>query len=503
MEKGLGFLLYCITAGSCSGAMCLSFFYSMQRKALRRLFIYQIMYSMSSGCLQGRSGILPHAERRMRQGRPQQRMHTVAMSSTSDARVLVIGSGGREHALAWKFGASPSCSQVYVAPGNAGTAGEPQLTNVALDPSNHKKVIDFCKEKGVSFVVVGPEQPLVDGLVDSLTSAGVTAFGPTANAAQLEGSKAFMKNLCKKYNIPTADYNVFDSPEEAKAYIRAHGAPIVVKTSGLAAGKGVIVAMTNEEAFKAVDDMMIHSTFGSAGTKIVVEEFLTGEEASFFALIDGATCIPLVGAQDHKAVGEGDTGPNTGGMGSYSPAPVLTQNIIDQVMKDIIVPTAEGMISEGCPFRGVLFAGLMIKDGKAKLLEHNVRFGDPECQSLMVRMKSDLFETLDAALKGVSDIDLEWDPNPSLTVVVAAKGYPGSYAKGSVIEGLDTVTGAKVFHAGTTLKDGKVVSAGGRVLGVTATGSTVAEAQKKAYAAVDQIIYPDGFCRRDIGWRAV
>ncbi len=434
-------------------------------------------------------------------------MQIFVQSSSGDTNVLVVGSGGREHALAWKFGMSPSCGHVFVAPGNAGTGVEENVTNVSsLNPSNHDAVIEFCKEKGVGFVVVGPEQPLVDGLVDSLASAGITAFGPTAGAAQLEGSKAFMKNLCKKYNIPTAEYNVFENPEDAKAYVKTHGAPIVVKTSGLAAGKGVIVAQTEDEALKAIDDMMIHSAFGSAGTQIVIEEFLTGEEASFFALIDGATCIPLVGAQDHKAVGEGDTGPNTGGMGSYSPAPVLTQDIIDQVMKDIVVPTAEGMISEGYPFRGVLFAGLMIKDGKAKLLEHNVRFGDPECQSLMVRLQSDLLETLQAALRGEA-IALEWDPNPSLTVVVAANGYPGSYAKGTVIRGLETVTNAKVFHAGTDLdENGQVISTGGRVLGITATGKTVAEAQAKAYSAVDQIVpdmYPDGFVRRDIGWRAV
>lgn len=436
-----------------------------------------------------------------------QRLQVYMQSSSGDTNVLVVGSGGREHALAWKFGTSPSCGQVFVAPGNAGTGVEENVTNVSdLNPSNHDAVIRFCQEHGVGFVVVGPEQPLVDGLVDSLTSAGITAFGPTAGAAQLEGSKAFMKNLCKKYNIPTAEYNVFENPEDAKAYVASRGAPIVVKTSGLAAGKGVIVAQTEEEALKAIDDMMIHSAFGSAGTQIVIEEFLTGEEASFFALIDGATCIPLVGAQDHKAVGEGDTGPNTGGMGSYSPAPVLTQDIIDQVMREIVVPTAEGMIAEGYPFRGVLFAGLMIKDGKAKLLEHNVRFGDPECQSLMVRLKSDLLETLQAALRGES-IDLEWDPNPSLTVVVAANGYPGSYAKGTVIKGLENITSAKVFHAGTDVdENGQVISTGGRVLGITATGKTVAEAQAKAYSAVDEILpdmYPDGFVRRDIGWRAV
>lgn len=435
------------------------------------------------------------------------RAHAVRVLASS-GNVLVVGSGGREHALAWKFSASPSVSTVYCAPGNAGTGVEHNINNVKLNPSNHDQVIKFCKEKNIGFVLVGPEQPLVEGLVDSLTSAGITAFGPSASAARLEGSKEFMKNLCRKYNIPTATYEVFDTPEDAKAYVKQHGAPIVVKTSGLAAGKGVILCQTVEEATKAIDDMIIGQIFGSAGNTIVVEEFLTGEEASFFALIDGETCIPLVGAQDHKAVGEGDTGPNTGGMGSYSPAPVLTQAIIDQVMDDIVRPTASGMVAEGCPFRGVLFAGLMIENGKAKLLEHNVRFGDPECQSIMVRLKSDLLETLQGALRGEA-MDLDWDPNPSLTVVVAANGYPGSYAKGTVINGLDTVPTdlAKVFHAGTDLDDsGRVVSTGGRVLGITATGNSVAEAQKKAYEAVDLIIpsmYPDGFVRRDIGWRAL
>jgi phosphoribosylamine--glycine ligase len=425
-------------------------------------------------------------------------------SAGSNMNVLVIGSGGREHALAWKMAQSPSCNQLFVAPGNAGTELEPNMiTMPSLNPSNHKAVIDFCKEKQVGFVVVGPEQPLVEGLVDSLSAAGITAFGPSAAAAQLEGSKAFMKNILRKYNIPTAFYEVFDNPTDAKAYIKAHGAPIVVKTSGLAAGKGVIVAQTEEEAFAAVDDMLIKGTFGNAGERIVIEEFLDGEEASFFALIDGETCIPLVGAQDHKAVGDGDTGPNTGGMGSYSPAPVLTPELQEQVMRDLIYPTARGMAAEGTPFRGVLFAGLMIdSSGKAKLLEHNVRFGDPECQSLMVRLRSDLLDTLQGALRGEA-IPLEWDPSPSLTVVLAAKGYPGSYGKGAPINGLESVTGAKVFHAGTAMKDGQVVSAGGRVLGVTALGKDVAEAQAKAYAAVDQIDFADGFCRRDIGWRAV
>lgn len=378
------------------------------------------------------------------------------------------------------------------------------MTTVSqLNPSNHKSVIDFCREKDIGFVMVGPEQPLVEGLVDALTSAGVTAFGPSAAAAELEGSKAFMKNLCRKYNIATAQYEVFDNTEDAKAFIKAHGTPIVVKTSGLAAGKGVIVANTIEEAFQAVDDMIINGLFGGAGSTIVVEEFLTGEEASFFALIDGETCIPLAGAQDHKAVGEGDTGPNTGGMGSYSPAPVLTQELQDRVMREIVEPTAQGMVAEGVPFRGVLFAGVMVgPDGSPKLLEHNVRFGDPECQSLMVRLEGDLLDALQSALQGKSTV-LDWSDDSSLTVVMAAKGYPGAYQKGSVIEGLDNIQGAKVFHAGTALRNGKVVSSGGRVLGVTSMGKNVLEAQEKAYKAVDSIVFPDGFFRKDIGWRAV
>ncbi|EFN58527.1 hypothetical protein CHLNCDRAFT_34136 [Chlorella variabilis] len=417
--------------------------------------------------------------------------------------VLVVGSGGREHALAWKMAQSPTCGTLYVAPGNAGTQLEPSMVTLPqLNTSNHQQVIDFCREKGVDFVMVGPEQPLVEGMVDALTAAGITAFGPTAAAAQLEGSKAFMKNICRKYNIPTAQYETFTNPADAKAFITQCGAPIVVKTSGLAAGKGVIVAQTLEEAYQAVDDMMVNNAFGSAGATVVVEEFLSGEEASFFAFIDGENCIPLVGAQDHKAVGEGDTGLNTGGMGSYSPAPVLTPQIERQAMEQLVYPTARGMCAEGTPFRGVLFAGLMIKEGQAKLLEHNVRFGDPECQSLMVRLQSDLLESMLAQCRG-EQVKLEWSADPSLTVVLAAKGYPGPYSKGGAIHNLEAVTGAKVFHAGTSMKDGQVVSTGGRVLGVTATGKDVLEAQQKAYAAVDTIAFPDGFCRHDIGWRAV
>lgn len=374
----------------------------------------------------------------------------------------------------------------------------PRLLRGLLQPARV-----LCREKRVDFVLVGPEQPLVEGLVDALAAAGLPAFGPTAAAAALEGSKAFMKALCRKYAIPTATYETFTHPADAKAYIRSVGAPVVVKTSGLAAGKGVIVAGSVGEAEAAVDAMMVDGAFGAAGATVVVEEFLDGEEASFFALVDGERCVPLAGAQDHKAVGEGDTGPNTGGMGSYSPAPVLTQAIEEQVMRDIVHPTARGMAAEGTPFKGVIFAGLMIKDGRAKLLEHNVRFGDPECQSLIMRLRSDLLESLQAQARG-EDVRLEWSPDPALTVVLAANGYPGAYAKGCVITGLEGVAGAKVFHAGTALDaQGRVISAGGRVLGVTATGADVAQAQARAYAAVNQISFPDGFCRRDIGWRAV
>lgn len=441
-------------------------------------------------------------------------LRTNLVVKASKQNVLVIGTGAREHSLAWKLAQSSSCGSLYVAPGNAGTQLELNMVTLpSLNPSDHKAIISFCKEKSIDLVVVGPEQPLVDGLVDTLDSAGISAFGPTAAAARLEGSKAFMKDLCKKYNIDTAGYGVFTDANKAKAFIKEHGAPIVVKASGLAAGKGVIVAFSLEEAYAAVDDMLLNYAFGSAGAEVVVEEFLKGEEASFFAFIDGETVIPLAGAQDHKAVGEGDVGPNTGGMGSYSPAPVLTPAMEAAVIRDIIYPTARGMAAEGCPFRGVLFAGLMIDGDNVKLLEHNVRFGDPECQSLMVRLETDLLDGLGQMLKGSHggvggsgrDLQFDWSSEASLTVVLAANGYPGAYRKDSTIEGLDNVEGAKVFHAGTALResDGKVVSAGGRVLSVTATGKDVLEAQKKAYKGVDAISFPDGFCRRDIGWRAV
>ncbi|KAF8063074.1 CRNKL1 [Scenedesmus sp. PABB004] len=424
--------------------------------------------------------------------------------------VLLVGSGGREHALAWKLAQSELCGTLYAAPGNPGIAAEPKVSADAagLDVSDHAAVAAFCKAHGVGLVVVGPEAPLVAGLADDLAAAGVRAFGPSAAAARLEGSKSFMKDLCAKHGIPTAGYAVFTDPEAAKAYVRAAGAPIVVKASGLAAGKGVIVAASVDEACAAVDDMLVGAVFGDAGSQVVIEEFLDGEEASFFALVDGEDAVALASAQDHKAAGDGDTGPNTGGMGAYSPAPVVTPEIEAQVMADIVLPTARAMVAEGCPFRGVLFAGLMIKDGRAKLLEHNVRFGDPECQGLMARLDSDLLAALLQACDGrLRDVSLRWSPRASLTVVMAAKGYPGAYAKGTPI-GLPPAGGvpggAKVFHAGTALDGGgRLVAAGGRVLGVTALGDDVAAAQAAAYAGVAGVAWDDAYYRTDIGWRAV
>lgn len=425
--------------------------------------------------------------------------------AVQETNVLVVGNGGREHALAWKLAQSDLCKQLYVAPGNPGIGAEPKVHNVPVDVTDHAAVVEFCRSNDVGLVLVGPEAPLVAGLADDLSAAGIRTFGPSAAAAQLEGSKKFMKDICKKYNIPTAAYESFTDPAAAKAYIQQQGAPIVVKTSGLAAGKGVIVAQSVEEACQAVDDMMINSVFGDAGTEIVVEEFLDGEEASFFALIDGEAAVPLASAQDHKAVGDGDTGPNTGGMGAYSPAPVVTQEIEQQVMDEIVLRTAQAMVSEGIPFRGVLFAGLMIKNGKANLLEHNVRFGDPECQGLMARLDSDLVEALIKACDGqLAQVKLSWKPQAALTVVMAAKGYPGSYKKGTPIHNTEAATTAKVFHAGTsTDASGQLVASGGRVLGVTALGSDVAAAQAAAYEAVGKIDWEDAYYRTDIGWRAV
>ncbi|WP_407048274.1 phosphoribosylamine--glycine ligase [Methyloraptor flagellatus] len=419
-------------------------------------------------------------------------------------KVLLIGSGGREHALAYALAASPVLTRLYAAPGNPGIAEAADC--VALDVADHRTVIGFCQTTGIDFVVVGPEAPLVAGLVDDLEAAGIAAFGPSAAAARLEGSKGFTKDLCARHDIPTAAYGRFDNRDAALAFVREKGAPIVVKADGLAAGKGVTVAMTLDEAIAAVEDCFA-GAFGAAGAEVVVEEFLEGEEASFFALSDGVHALALTSAQDHKRVFDGDLGPNTGGMGAYSPASVMTPAITEQVMAEIIRPTVAALAAEGSPFKGVLFAGLMITATGPKLIEYNVRFGDPETQVLMMRLKSDLLLLLKAARDGVLDrVDCRWRDEVALTVVMAAKGYPGAVEKGTEIRGLDraaALPGTKVFHAGTKQDGDRLVAAGGCVLAVTATGATVAEAQAHAYAAVDAIDWPGGFCRRDIGWRAV
>ncbi len=417
--------------------------------------------------------------------------------------VLLIGSGGREHALAWKLAASPMLTKLYAAPGNPGIAREAEL--VALDVGDHGAIASFCREKSIDLVVVGPEAPLVVGLADDLRAAGIKVFGPSKAAAQLEGSKGFTKDLCARQNIPTGAYGRFTAAEAAKAYVRDQGAPIVIKADGLAAGKGVTVAMTEAEAIAAIDDCF-SGAFGSAGAEVVVEEFLDGEEASFFCLCDGTTALPFGTAQDHKRVGDGDTGPNTGGMGAYSPAPVMTPEMIERTMKEIVEPTMLGMAEIGAPFSGVLFAGLMITPGGPKLIEYNVRFGDPECQVLMMRLKDDLLVLLEAAADGqLAHMSARWRDDAALTVVMAAKGYPATPQKGSVIRGLDTAArdGVEIFHAGTAERDGEIVANGGRVLNVTAAAATVGAAQRLAYETVDRIDWPEGFCRRDIGWRAV
>ena len=417
--------------------------------------------------------------------------------------VLLIGSGGREHALAWKIAASPMLTKLYAAPGNPGIAREAECMALAID--DHAAIVAFCLEKAIDLVVVGPEAPLVAGLADRLGAAGIRVFGCSAKAAQLEGSKGFTKDLCARYDIPTAAYGRFDNAGAAKAYIQAEGAPIVVKADGLAAGKGVTVAMTLDEALAAVD-ACFDGAFGGAGAEVVVEEFMTGEEASFFCLCDGKTALPFGTAQDHKRVGDGDTGPNTGGMGAYSPAAVMTPALIERTMTEIVEPTMRGMAAMGAPFSGVLFAGLMITADGPKLIEYNVRFGDPECQVLMMRLKDDILVLMKAATEGqLSHMSVRWRDEAALTVVVAAEGYPGTPAKGSTIRGLDMAAAPEVeiFHAGTAVKAGEIVANGGRVLNVTALGRNVTEAQARAYAAVDRIDWPQGFCRRDIGWRAV
>ncbi|APO73785.1 phosphoribosylamine--glycine ligase [Rhizobium etli 8C-3] len=417
-------------------------------------------------------------------------------------KVLLIGSGGREHALAWKLAKSPLMTEFYAAPGNPGIAEHARL--VSLNVEDHEAVAAFCVQKAIDFVVVGPEAPLVAGLADRLRADGLKVFGPSAAAAQLEGSKGFTKDICARYNIPTGAYQRFNNAPKAKAYIREQGAPIVVKADGLAAGKGVTVAMSVGEALGAVDDCF-EGAFGAAGAEVVIEAYLDGEEASFFCLCDGKNALPLATAQDHKRVGEGDTGVNTGGMGAYSPAPVMTPEMIERTMKEIIEPTICGMAESGYPFCGVFFAGLMITAKGPELIEYNVRFGDPECQVLMMRLKSDLLPLLLAAAEGTLDkATAEWSDDPALTVVMASKGYPGPYEKNTPILSLpEAGEGAKVFHAGTSLKDGELVATGGRVLNVTATGRTVGEAQSRAYALLDKVEWENGFCRRDIGWRAI
>jgi phosphoribosylamine---glycine ligase len=423
--------------------------------------------------------------------------------------ILLLGSGGREHALAWKMASSPLADRLYCAPGNAGIAREAEC--VALDLADHGAVIAFCREHRIDLVVVGPEAPLCAGIVDDLEAADIKAFGPTRAAARLEGSKGFTKDLCRANGIPTAAYERFRAPDPAKAYVRSRGAPIVVKADGLAAGKGVVVAQTVAEADAAVDMMfgggIAVSHMGAAGGEVVIEEFLAGEEASFFALCDGETAIALTTAQDHKRAFDGDQGPNTGGMGAYSPAPNIDDAMSARVMGGIITPTLRAMQAMGAPYKGVLYAGLMITADGPKLIEYNARFGDPETQVLMLRLMSDLVPALLASRDGqLKSFDLRWYPDPALTVVMAAKGYPGDYARGSVIEGLDDaakVEGVEIFHAGTKTDGPRILANGGRVLNVSAIGKTVREAQARAYEAISLIRWPEGFYRHDIGWRAV
>lgn len=417
--------------------------------------------------------------------------------------VLVIGSGGREHALCWAIGASPLCEALYCAPGNGGIAQDAEC--VALDTEDFSVVVAWCRDRAIDFVVVGPEAPLVSGITDFLEDAGIACFGPSAAAARLEGSKAFAKELCRRHGIPTPDFARFTDFDEARAYVRRHGAPLVVKASGLAAGKGVTVAHTLDEAEAALDAMAA-GAFGAAGSQVIVETFLDGEEASVFALVDGTTALPLAGAQDHKAIGDGDVGPNTGGMGAYSPAPVLDDAMLARAMDEIVRPAVSAMAAEGTPFRGVLYAGLMITEAGPQLLEFNVRFGDPECQVLVPRLKSDLLPALMATRDGeLASFDLRWHDHAAVCVVMSASGYPGPYEKGDEISGLDDIENRSVvvFHAGTERLDGRLLAAGGRVLGVTATAPTIAEARATAYAAVDRVDWPGGYCRRDIAWRAL
>ncbi len=418
--------------------------------------------------------------------------------------ILILGSGGREHALAWAVKQNPKCDRLIVAPGNAGIAAHAECAD--LDILDGDAVVQFAVDNAVDFIIVGPEAPLAAGVADRCRAAGLSVFGPSAEAARLEASKAFTKEICDAAKAPTAAYARFTDATAARAYVTAQGAPIVVKADGLAAGKGVIVAMTLPEALAAVDDMF-SGEFGDAGAEVVIEDFMEGEEASFFVLVDGETVLPIGTAQDHKRVGDGDTGPNTGGMGAYSPAPVLTPDIAERALAQIIRPTMAAMARRGTPYQGVLYAGLMIKDGAPRLVEYNARFGDPECQVLMLRLGAQALDLMQACAEGrLDEMRVSWADDHAITVVMAAAGYPGAYEKGTKIRGLDDLPENSrniTFHAGTREKDGMILANGGRVLNVTARGATLQEARDRAYAMVDSIDWPEGFCRRDIGWRAL
>ncbi len=418
--------------------------------------------------------------------------------------ILILGGGGREHALAWAVKQNPKCDRLIVAPGNAGIAAIAEVADI--DILDGAAVVEFCAENAVDFVIIGPEAPLAAGVADATRAAGLLTFGPSAAAARLEASKAFTKEICDACDAPTAAYARFDTAKAARAYVTAKGAPLVIKADGLAAGKGVIMGMTEAEALAGIDEIF-GGAFGSAGAEVVIEEFMEGEEASFFILCDGVNALPVGTAQDHKRVGDGDTGPNTGGMGAYSPAPVLSDRVQTQAMEQIVLPTLREMAARGTPYQGVLYAGLMIRDGKARLVEYNCRFGDPEAQVLMMRLGAQALDLMLACAEGrLQSARANWADDHALTVVMAARGYPGEYRKGSVISGLKDISQSSqqaVFHAGTVAQEGEILANGGRVLNVTARGVTLAEARARAYALIDAIDWPEGFCRRDIGWRAL